>query len=109
ARYGLQIDDVNEVIESALGGAAVTATIEGRNRFTVNVRYAEEFRSSLQAIREVAIPLPGATTAAPGQIALGTIADVHIVSGPPMIRDEVGMLVGYVYVDIEPDRDMGSY
>jgi len=128
ARYGLQVEDVNEVIESALGGLPVTTTIEGRNRFTVNVRYAQDFRSSLESIREVMIPLPSAAGPAPGmegafdspsrvdtpsrvsaQIPLGALAEVKVSSGPPMIRDEAGLLVGYVYVDIESSRDLGSY
>ena len=127
ARYGLQVEDVNEVIESALGGLPITTTVEGRNRFTVNVRYAQDFRGSLDAVREVMIPLPqgkapasggmsgdgdasGASPArAIGQIPLGSVADVRVASGPPMIRDEAGLLVGYVYVDIDADRDVGSY
>jgi Cu(I)/Ag(I) efflux system membrane protein CusA/SilA len=128
ARYGLQVEDVNEVIESALGGLPVTTTVEGRNRFTVNVRYAQDFRTNLEAVRDVEIPLPqglatGASSAmsdepgaptnasvgAPAQIPLGAVADVRVASGPPMIRDEAGLLVGYVYVDIETDRDVGSY
>ncbi len=126
ARYGLQVADVNEVIESALGGLPVTTTVEGRNRFTVNVRYAQDFRTSLQAVRDVVVPLPegmeppradGEAMAAsvskprraPAQIPLSAIAEIRVVSGPPMIRDEAGQLVGYVYVDIEADRDVGSY
>jgi len=127
ARYGLQVQDVNEVVESALGGLPITTTVEGRNRFTVNVRYAQDFRSSLDAVREVMIPLPqgmapaesgmsgdsAGSGASPGrataQIPLGSVADVRVASGPPMIRDEAGLLVGYVYVDIDADRDVGSY
>lgn len=136
ARYGLQIEDVNEVIATALGGMPVTTTVEGRNRFTVNVRYAQDFRMSLDSIREVNIPLPGqigggnASSAMPSssesgdsrlagagaqrvmqaaQIPLGAIADVRVASGPPMIRDEAGLLVGYVYVDIDASRDVGTY
>ena len=126
ARYGLQVDDVNDVIETALGGMPVTTTIEARNRFTVNVRYAQDFRTSLDAIRDVmiALPPPGpnkppstmddgmsapASTPTSAQVPLGAVAEIKISSGPPMIRDEAGMLVGYVYVDIESDRDIGSY
>jgi Cu(I)/Ag(I) efflux system membrane protein CusA/SilA len=126
ARYGLQIDDVHAVIESALGGTPVTTTVEGRKRFTVNVRYAEAFRASVEQVREVLIPLPGAegamgssTAVAEGapasaagsarQIPLGAVAAVRIAEGPPMIRDEAGLLVGYVYVDIDAGRDVGSY
>ncbi len=127
ARYGLQVEDLNAVIESALGGAPVTTTVEGRNRFTVNVRYAEDFRSSVQRIREVLVPLPSAGGAAEGgasmggaaepagapesvrQIELGALAAVQIAPGPPMIRDEAGALVGYVYVDVDASRDVGHY
>jgi Cu(I)/Ag(I) efflux system membrane protein CusA/SilA len=129
ARYGLQVQDVNDVVESALGGGALTTTVEGRNRFTVNVRYAQDFRTSLEMIRDVLIPLPsgradpsagGGMTGGAGmggasgggvarQIPLGAVADVRIVSGPPMIKDESGLLVGYVYVDIDTGGDMGGY
>lgn len=124
ARYGLQVEDVNELIETALGGLPVTTTIQGRLRYTVNVRYAQDFRSSLEAIRDMPVPLPAGMTpgpsldaplgaagpaGAPAQIPLGALADVRIESGPPMIRDEAGLLVGYVYVDIDPTRDLGSY
>jgi len=108
ARYGLQIEDLNEVIESALGGLPITTTVEGRNRFTVNVRYAQDFRTSLEAVRDVSIPLPPQAGPA-GQIPLGAVADVGVASGPPMIRDEAGLLVGYVYVDIGADHDVGTY
>ncbi len=110
ARYGLRVADVNEVVEMALGGAPVTTTVEGRNRFSVNVRYAADFRSSLERIREVLVPIPrpdGATGA--GQIELGALADVRVVAGPPMLRDEAGLLVGYVYVDLDASRDVGRY
>ncbi len=107
ARYGLSIEDVNDVIQSALGGLPVTTTIEGRNRFTVNVRYAQDFRTSVESIRDVLLALPGG--AGPAQIPLGEIADVRVVDGPPMIRDEAGLLVGYLYVDITGDRDLGGY
>jgi Cu(I)/Ag(I) efflux system membrane protein CusA/SilA len=109
ARYGLQIDDVNEVIEAALGGLPVTTTVEGRNRFSVNVRYAQDFRTSLESVRDVLIPLPTAAGDSARQVPLGALATVAIVSGPPMIRDEAGLLVGYVYVDTDGSRDLGSY
>jgi copper/silver efflux system protein len=126
ARYGLQIEDVNDVIETALGGLPVTTTVEGRQRFTVNVRYAQDFRSGLDSIEDVMIPLPkgmapelrlgmgdepvasgGASTTA--QVPLSAVAKVSVTSGPPMIRDEAGLLVGYVYVDIDANRDVGSF
>jgi Cu(I)/Ag(I) efflux system membrane protein CusA/SilA len=128
-RYGLQVDDLQTVIESAVGGAPVTVTVEGRARFPVNLRYKEDFRASAQAIRGVLVPLPergpgsGAPTggmgaeampgAPPGgnarQVPLAELAKVELVEGPPMIKDEAGLLVGYVYVDVEPDRDIGGY
>ena len=124
-RYGLQIDDLQTVIESAIGGEPITTTVEGRARFSVNLRYKEDFRSSVQAIRGVLIPLPevasagaGASMGAPGQprpsaaarqIPLGELTRVEIVEGPPMLKDEAGLLVGYVYVDLEPSRDVGGY
>ncbi len=106
ARYGLRVDDVNDVVESSLGGLPVTTTIEGRNRFTVNVRYAEDRRSSVDAVRAAQVALPGEGGRS---ISLGEVADVRVASGPPMIKDESGMLVGYVYVDVDPSRDIGGF
>ncbi|MDQ3034954.1 MAG: efflux RND transporter permease subunit [Myxococcota bacterium] len=108
ARYGLLVGDVNDVIESALGGETITTTIEGRSRFGINVRYAEEFRSSVESIEEALVPMRGAGGAI-DHVALREVAEVRIAAGPPMVRDESGMLVGYVYVDVDEDRDLGSY
>ena len=112
ARYGLQVEDVQMVIESAIGGEPITTTVEGRARYSVNIRYKEDFRSSPQRIREVLIPLPARAAAeagVPATIALGEVARVEITEGPPMIRDEAGQLVGYVYIDTDPARDIGGY
>ena len=191
ARYGLTVGDVNRVVEAAIGGTPIGVTVEGRNRFTVNVRYPQDLRSDLDRLRRVLVPvksargggaggmgslgeprlrpvrlaqamgasggaadaggkaignrpfgtvgggevatdapslgwigsvegaqqsaLTGATDAAPGAAAvafvpLGQLADVRIVGGPPMIRDENGLLAGYVYVDIDTaSRDVGGY
>ncbi|MFO0550219.1 MAG: efflux RND transporter permease subunit [Polyangiaceae bacterium] len=106
ARHGLRVDDVNTVIESAIGGEPVTTTIEGRARFTVNVRYAEQFRTSPEVLEDALLPLGDGRS---GQIRLGDVARVTVASGPPMIRDESGLLVGYVYVDVSDDRDLGSF
>ena len=108
ARYGLYVDDVNAVVESALGGRRVTTTVEGRARYAVNVRYAEGHRSSPEAIGDALVPLPaaGGTTE---HVRIRDVASVEITPGPPMIKDESGMLVGYVYVDVREDRDLGSY
>jgi copper/silver efflux system protein len=105
ARYGLQVDDVNTIVEQAIGGEPVTITIEGRQRFTVNVRYKEDFRASPDALRRVLVPLRQAGRAVP----LGELADVVVVPGPPMLRDEAGLLVGYVYIDVDASRDLGGY
>jgi Cu(I)/Ag(I) efflux system membrane protein CusA/SilA len=195
ARYGLRVADVERVVESAIGGTPIGTTIEGRNRFSINVRYPRDLRGDLESLRRVLVPvgpraaapagggmgtqgalwppmgaqgyalaenddmgggaargagpprlglpggpasmsdarggmapLPGAgapsgdpspgrtgappTPAAPGQafVPLGELADVRIVDGPPMVRDEAGLLVGYVYVDIDQRaRDIGGY
>ncbi|MDP3790437.1 MAG: CusA/CzcA family heavy metal efflux RND transporter [Candidatus Omnitrophota bacterium] len=103
ARYGLTIKDAEMVIMSAIGGEGVTTTIEGRERYSVNVRYARELRDDLDKLRRVLVP-----TMSGAQIPLGQLADIHLVTGPAMIRDENGMLSGYVYVDIA-GRDIGSY
>ena len=103
ARYGLTVDDVQAVIQSAVGGANVTTTIEGRERFPVNVRYGREFRDDLAKLQRVLVETPiGA------QVPLGELADLKITSGPTSIKSEAAQLVGYVYVDIA-GRDAGSY
>ena len=124
ARYGLRLGDLQRVIESAIGGLPITTTVEGRNRFTVNVRYPQDLRSDPERLREVLIPVPmpagvaGAKVASPrgpgaserASVPLGELAEVRIVEGPPMVRDEDGLLVGYVYVDIDQSaRDLGGY
>ncbi|HVZ73839.1 MAG TPA: CusA/CzcA family heavy metal efflux RND transporter [Polyangia bacterium] len=106
-RYGLRVADVERVIESAIGGAPIGTTVEGRNRFSINVRYPRELRGDLEALRRVAVPVGGDGQAF---VPLGEIADVKIAGGPPMVRDEAGLLVGYVYVDIDQGRrDLGGY
>jgi Cu(I)/Ag(I) efflux system membrane protein CusA/SilA len=176
ARYGLNVQDVHDVVEAAIGGMAVGVTVEGRNRFSINVRYPRDLRDSLDRLRRVLVPargggggssampagmrgdaapvervndrngrdaragggpwgprlaqagmsdvlMPGTMqSAAPpaseasgatadlAQIPLGQLADIRVVPGPPMIRDEAGLLVGYVYVDIDTGRrDIGGY
>ena len=115
ARYGMQVDDLNAVIESAIGGDPVTTVVEGRKRSSVNLRYEEDFRASPERIRQVLVPLRSAAgaggDATPGtnMIPLGELADVRVVEGSPMLRDEAGLLVGYVYIDPDASRDVGSY
>ena len=103
SRYGLSIKEVEDVIMSAIGGEPVTTTVEGRERYTVNVRYARELRDDLDKLQRVLVP-----TMSGAQIPLGELADIHLALGPAMIRDENAMLSGYVYVDIV-GRDVGSY
>jgi Cu(I)/Ag(I) efflux system membrane protein CusA/SilA len=102
ARYGLTAMDVQDVIQSAVGGSNVTTTIEGRERYPVNVRYGRAFRDDLGRLGRVLVETPG------GQIPLVELADLKLVSGPTMIKSEAGTLVGYVYVDFT-DRDAGGY
>ena len=104
ARYGLTIGDVQDVITTALGGEAVTTTVEGRERYTVNVRYPRDFRSDPQAIAEQ-ILVPAASGA---MVPLGELAHVSLSQGPSTIRTENAQLAAYVYMDIR-DIDIGNY
>lgn len=130
ARYGLTVGDVQEVIESAIGGANLTTTVEGRERYPVNVRYPRELRDSIGKLGRILVPamppagekspsapnpgeIPpplGALAAAGGglNIPLAELADIQVVKGPTVIKSEEGMLVSYVYVDFS-GTDVGSY
>lgn len=101
-RYGLSIDDINNVVEAAIGGMKLTTTIEGRQRFSVNARYAQEYRNSLDALKKLQIQ-----TMQFGPIPLETVADVKISDGPPMINSENAMLRGSVLFNVR-ERDLGS-
>jgi Cu(I)/Ag(I) efflux system membrane protein CusA/SilA len=103
ARHGLAVADVQDVIQSAVGGANVTTTIEGRERYPVNVRYGRAFRTDLWKLRRVLVETPSGA-----QVPLEELADLRITSGPGMVKTEAAQLVGYVYVDIA-GRDPGSY
>ena len=104
ARYGLTIDAVQDVIMSAVGGENVTTTVEGRERYAVNVRYLRDYRSDIGTLKRVLVSTADGQT----QVPLSQLADIKVVSGPAMLRDENGMLNGYVYVDVA-GRDIGSY
>jgi copper/silver efflux system protein len=104
ARYGMSIDDAQMVVMSAIGGDTITTTVEGRERYPVNVRYFQDYRSDLDRLRRVVVPVMDGRV----QIPIGQLADVRLVSGPAMLRNENGMLNGYVYVDVA-GRDIGSY
>ncbi|HWR50972.1 MAG TPA: efflux RND transporter permease subunit, partial [Bryobacteraceae bacterium] len=103
SRYGLTIDEAQAAVQNAIGGENVTTTVEGRARYPVNVRYMRDFRSDLTALGRVLVPAGGSR-----QIPLSDVAAIKPTSGPGMIRDEGGMLTGYVYVDIA-GRDPGGY
>ncbi|HEX4949887.1 MAG TPA: CusA/CzcA family heavy metal efflux RND transporter [Blastocatellia bacterium] len=104
ARYGLTIDQANQVIMSAVGGEGVTTTVEGRERYPVNVRYLRDYRGTLDRLGRTLVP----TMNGAQQIPIAQIADLKLLSGPGMIRDENGRLSGYVYVDVG-GRDIGGY
>jgi copper/silver efflux system protein len=103
ARYGLTIAQVEMVILSAIGGESITTTVEGRERYPVNIRYLRDYRSTLDRLQRTLVP-----TMTGAQIPMAQLADIKLLSGPGMIRDENGRLAGYVYVDIA-GRDVGGY
>ncbi len=101
-RYGLTIDDINNVVEASIGGMKLTTTIEGRQRFSVNARYAQEYRNSIEALKKLQVQ-----TMDFGPIPLETVANVKISDGPPMINSENAMLRGTVLFNVR-ERDLGS-
>ncbi|RIY09304.1 efflux RND transporter permease subunit [Hymenobacter rubripertinctus] len=102
ARYGLSVDQVNEVVETAIGGAPVASTVEGRRRFSINVRLAEDFRNSLAALERIPIQ-----TTAYGPVPLSAVATLRFENGPPMINSENAQLRGAVLFNVR-GRDLGS-
>ncbi|MBA2541327.1 MAG: efflux RND transporter permease subunit [Deltaproteobacteria bacterium] len=94
ARYGLTSGDVNEVVQTAIGGMNIGETVEGRERYPINIRYARELRDNPDALAKVLVATPTGA-----QIPLGQVAEIKTVTGPPMIRSEDGKLVGFVFVD----------
>src|SRR5438034_3332196 len=137
ARYGLTVGDVNDIVETAIGGKTIATTVEGRERYPINVRYARDFREDLDALKRVLVPVPmnglsverGASermnigqgmnastlarsdasdAPATAQIPISMLADISYKTGPPSIRNENGQLVGFVFVDITSD-DIGGY
>ena len=101
-RYGLSIDEVNTVIESALGGMKLTTTIEGRQRFSVNARYGQDFRNNFQSLKRIQVP-----TMNFGPIPLEAVATISLADGPPMINSENALLRGTVLFNVR-ERDLGS-
>ncbi len=124
ARYGMNVEDVLMAVESAIGGMAVETTVEGRERYSINVRYSRELRDDVEKLHRVLVPVKAARTEtmaaedsggrsgaghpAVAQVPLGQVADIRITTGPALIRSEDGVLTGWVYVDVA-DRDIGSY
>ncbi len=103
ARYGLSVEDANNIISQAIGGETITTTIQGPERYSVNVRYARGYRDDLTKLERALITTPTGV-----QIPIVQVADIHFSSGPSMIRDENGMKAAYVMIDIA-GRDIGSY
>lgn len=104
ARYGLSVQDVEQVVATALGGETVTTTVEGRERYGVNVRYPRGLREDPEAIAsQVLVPATGGA-----MIPLGQVASIHITTGPPSIRTENAQPVAYIYIDLQ-GRDLGGY
>jgi Cu(I)/Ag(I) efflux system membrane protein CusA/SilA len=95
ARYGLRVGDVNDIIESAIGGKNITTTVEGRERYSINTRYARDFREDIDALKRVLVPTPTGA-----QVPISLLADIQYKTGPPSVRSENGKLVGFVFVDI---------
>ena len=104
ARYGLSVETAQGVVQNAIGGENVTTTIVGRERYPVNVRYMRDFRSDTDALARVLVPASDGQR----QIPLGELARVKVATGPAMIRNEDGLLTGYVFVDVA-GRDISSY
>jgi Cu(I)/Ag(I) efflux system membrane protein CusA/SilA len=124
ARYGLRVDDINDVIQTAIGGQTIATTVEGRERYPINVRYAPDFRSDLEALKRVLVQVPalGQTSnsasdvsgaanppiALTPHIPISSVAKIEYKMGPPLIRSEDGQLVGFVFVDIT-SSDIDGY
>jgi len=115
ARYGLAVDDVNEIIQTAIGGMNLTTTVEGRARYPVNIRYPRELRNDVEKLKRILVPVM-ASASAEGmasygnilQVPMGELADFQILRGPTAIKSEEGLLTAYVYIDIY-GRDIGGY
>ncbi|RJP54731.1 MAG: efflux RND transporter permease subunit [Deltaproteobacteria bacterium] len=121
ARYGLSVDDVQEVVQTAVGGMNLTTTVEGRERYPVNVRYARELRNDVEKLKRVLVPvrmggqsaggvMGGTSAGSPSivQVPIGQLADIRIIKGPTGIKSEAGLLSLYVYLDFS-GRDVGGY
>ncbi len=118
ARYGLTVGEVQEVIQSAIGGMNIARTVEGRERYPINVRYPRELRDDVEKLKRIQVPARmggsakmeagGAYGTGMAQIPLAQLADIRVTTGPAMIRDEDAMLAGYVFIDVTA-KDIGGY
>jgi len=104
ARYGLNVQDVQEVLMAAVGGMPATQTVEGRERYQVMVRYARDYRDSIDNLEKVPVPTQTGT-----QVPITEVADIEFRTGAPMIRNEDGQLVGFVFVDLKGDLGVADY
>jgi copper/silver efflux system protein len=103
ARYGLRVEDVNQIVETAIGGNTIGTTVEGRERYPISVRYSRDFRDNIDALKRVLVATPAGE-----QVPISLLADIRYRTGPPDIRTENGQLVSYVSVDMTK-RDINSY
>ena len=103
ARYGLNVEDVLMMVQTAVGGMNIDATVEGRERYSINVRYPRELRDDIDELMRVLVATPSGA-----QVPLAQLADIRVTTGPPVIRDENGSLTGWVFVYVR-GRDIGSY
>ena len=103
ARYGLNVEDVNRMVRTAIGGETLTTVVQGRERFPVNLRYARDERGSLEDLGSLLVPTPGG-----GQVPLSRLASLMIEDGPTMIKTENARLTGWIYIDIK-GGDLGGY
>jgi len=103
ARYGLNVADIQEVVRTAVGGMNVTTSVQGRERYPINLRYPREYRDSLEELRQVRVATPTGA-----QVPLTQVADIRVESGPPMIKSENARLNGYVFIDLK-GVDIGTY
>jgi Cu(I)/Ag(I) efflux system membrane protein CusA/SilA len=123
ARYGLAVEDIQDVVETAIGGMNITTTVEGRERYPVNIRYARELRGNIEDLKRILVPVmmtspqnaqagsgmgSGGAAAQSSRVPLGQVADIKIIKGPTAIKSEEGLLSLYVFVDFS-GRDVGGY
>ncbi len=104
ARYGLTVQDVQDVIMSAIGGMNITTTVQGLERYPINLRYQRDYRNNLDALRRVLVPLPGG-----GNVPLAELSDLEIKKGPPVVKTEDARPNAWVYIDLDNNIDVGTY